>query len=56
MKANSELSQQSYSIAFINSGNDINGTFHSQDLELKDLTVGKSDSTPLESQRSQEAR
>ena len=57
MKADSELSQQSYLIVFTNSGsNDINGTFISQDLDLKDLTVGESESTPLEPWKSQEAR
>lgn len=57
MKANSELSEQSYLIVFVNTGsNDIHGTFHSQDLDLKDLTVCESESTPLESQKSQEAR
>lgn len=57
MKANSELSQQSYLIVFMNSGsNNINGTFHSQDLDLKKVTAGESESTPLKSRKSQEAR
>lgn len=55
MKTYSELSQQSYSLVVANSGrSNINGTFHSQDLDLRDLAVRES--TALESLKPEEAR